>query len=618
MKPDNTKNASLVFAAILVAAFFMPWITLFMSVSAWDIVFGNLSQIIDSPIRYLAVIIPIVGIIIIYSAGFNKNHYPIQKSILFCLPIITLFIIAVIIINKIGASNAQNFNGDIIKIFGLGFWLTLISSIILTILGLNTQQQTNSLTSLATEAPASTQQETVEAVKVTPTVAETIERPHNSENPTPVSTPANPVAESSTDFFKNQSNLLLIASGLIFIGFFMPWVDVHSSLSSLVPTINGTYLISQANALQDAHLLVICFLLLPPVCSAIIAYDAYQKTLREKRTTVCIALATNLPVTVLIIYFFALKDVINTFKNYIGEDASLGTGMLLMIAGSLYYLFYIIKNVAKGNKLLNTKNVLKNGITGGIITGVAYYALMQIKTLYHTSAGLLLLSASPVILPIVAIVSTSNLHKRSLGGITNYSRVITIGCITSIALAFSYYLLITFSYSNEINKVPLWGNLFIPFIISCAQLGFTISSIAGIWISTPRANIIQSAESAENVSEKLTQTKPSNDQFNSGHFIKQNKVILIVSAIIIIAIILTWGIFNHNRANYQSMAALDSAKMADSVKVIDSTPNLASRNVLVPSKIIINSADSVKMADSTKMADSAKVATNGAGDYYKN
>lgn len=135
MKPDN-KNLCIALAAILLAAFFMPWFKFFVSINAWDMVFGDVGDMIDSPVRYLAVIIPLSALIIIYSAAFNNEKYPIPKQLLFGLPLVALVIIGIVIIGKIGESGnggeigSSDF-GELIKALGIGFWLTLISSIVL-------------------------------------------------------------------------------------------------------------------------------------------------------------------------------------------------------------------------------------------------------------------------------------------------------------------------------------------------------------------------------------------------------------------------------------------------------------------------------------------------------
>ena len=67
----------IVLAAILIAAFFMPWINVFVNLTAWDLVFGNASEYINTSFRFVAIIIPVSGGLIIYGAAFNNNNYPV-------------------------------------------------------------------------------------------------------------------------------------------------------------------------------------------------------------------------------------------------------------------------------------------------------------------------------------------------------------------------------------------------------------------------------------------------------------------------------------------------------------------------------------------------------------
>lgn len=133
----NNKSVIITLSAILVAAFFMPWVKFFVSLSAWDMLFGEAGRYIDTGFKYIAILIPIAGAIIIYGAAFNNENYPIAKGLLFRLPIITLVILIIAIISKIGDTGGRFRSSDlenITKIFGIGFWLTLVASIILPFL----------------------------------------------------------------------------------------------------------------------------------------------------------------------------------------------------------------------------------------------------------------------------------------------------------------------------------------------------------------------------------------------------------------------------------------------------------------------------------------------------
>lgn len=96
--------------------------------------FGEAGKFVDTGFKYIALLIPIAGGLIIYGAGFNKDNYPLSKQFLFLLPILTLIIIAVAIGSKIDDGGGRMKGSDIegiLKVFGIGFWLTLAASIIL-------------------------------------------------------------------------------------------------------------------------------------------------------------------------------------------------------------------------------------------------------------------------------------------------------------------------------------------------------------------------------------------------------------------------------------------------------------------------------------------------------
>lgn len=146
----SNKSFVVIVAAVLVAAFFMPWIKFFVGISAWDMIFGDVGKFIDTGFKYLALLIPIAGALIIYGAAFNNENYPLQKRLLFAIPILTLAIIILTLATKISGSGgrrgsdlAEMMEEGLFKVLGIGFWLTLIASIILPTLKSGSMQPTN-------------------------------------------------------------------------------------------------------------------------------------------------------------------------------------------------------------------------------------------------------------------------------------------------------------------------------------------------------------------------------------------------------------------------------------------------------------------------------------------
>ncbi|HYF33261.1 MAG TPA: hypothetical protein VD993_19180 [Chitinophagaceae bacterium] len=131
---SNKKGVVIAAATVLLAAFFMPWIKYIVGVSAWDLIFGQASPLIDNPVKYLLVLVPVSAGIIAYNAAFNNENYPISKGLLFSAPILSIVIVYVIILLQIdesgGSISGSAFEG-LGSVLGIGFWLTLIAAVIL-------------------------------------------------------------------------------------------------------------------------------------------------------------------------------------------------------------------------------------------------------------------------------------------------------------------------------------------------------------------------------------------------------------------------------------------------------------------------------------------------------
>ena len=226
MKSNNNKSLGIALAAILLAAFFMPWFKFFVSINAWEMVFGNVGDMIDSPVRYLAIIIPVSGLIIIYSVAFNNEKYPISKRLLFALPLVTIVIIGIIIIGKIGESGNggeignSNF-GELIKALGIGFWLTLISSILLPFIS-----KKSLIIKSATPVEIShTEIQKPENQIPLPVPNKVVDEPENK-------TASQQVNKPLVNFQKmnKQRKFVLIAAAVGIISMFLPWISFSISL----------------------------------------------------------------------------------------------------------------------------------------------------------------------------------------------------------------------------------------------------------------------------------------------------------------------------------------------------------------------------------------------------
>jgi hypothetical protein len=133
----NSKNTVIITAAVLVVAFFMPWISVIIGISAWDIVFGVIGKELNNPVRFIAVFIPVSGILLVHGAAFNNEKYVLPKTLLLLLPAISLIIVMSYLFSKINdvsgltASDVSN----ILQVMGIGFWLTAAGCIVLAVKG---------------------------------------------------------------------------------------------------------------------------------------------------------------------------------------------------------------------------------------------------------------------------------------------------------------------------------------------------------------------------------------------------------------------------------------------------------------------------------------------------
>jgi len=136
MTDNKNKNIIVAIAAVLLAAFFMPWLR-FMgaSISAWDMVFGELGREMDNGAKYISLLIPVAAVLILYAELGNKGNYLFSKTIISLLPLLTLVALTILIMSKTGVSDMRGEDiSNVFKIFGIGFWLTLVASIALPIM----------------------------------------------------------------------------------------------------------------------------------------------------------------------------------------------------------------------------------------------------------------------------------------------------------------------------------------------------------------------------------------------------------------------------------------------------------------------------------------------------
>ena len=131
-------KAGLIGAIMVLIGFFMPWIDLgFFSLSGFDAVFNKMGQDLEGG-RFLLLILPVSAGIFLFKLFTSKGDRSLIH-ILKIIPLIFIIISALYLISKINGGRHGNYeddsrggsSADILKIFGLGFWFTLIGAIIM-------------------------------------------------------------------------------------------------------------------------------------------------------------------------------------------------------------------------------------------------------------------------------------------------------------------------------------------------------------------------------------------------------------------------------------------------------------------------------------------------------
>ena len=285
-------------------------------------VFGDVGDMIDSPVRYLAIIIPVSSLIIIYSAAFNNEKYPISKKLLFALPLITLVIIGIIIISKIGESGnggeiGNSDFGELIKSFGIGFWLTLISSIILPFTG-----KKSIIIKPATPVEISpTEIQNFENQISPPGQDKVISEPENKITSQQVN---KPLVNFQT--MSKQRKFVLIAAAVGIISMFLPWISYSVSLFAFTQNIQSY------NGMRDIGILAfLCF-----IVSGSIAYLGDQTKNLDKTMWGIVLAAGALALLSIIGFYFNKSSASIMGSTQVGSGLYIAAIAAIGILGSAY------------------------------------------------------------------------------------------------------------------------------------------------------------------------------------------------------------------------------------------------------------------------------------------
>ena len=124
----NRKIITIVLSLALIASFFLP-VGASGSTSAFDIVkgpsYGSSTELML--LKYAWILIPVSGLILLIGAINNENYF-LGRGLWAILPLLTLlFLIAWPIVQSDGKLDI----GALVKGFGIGLWVALVSSLLL-------------------------------------------------------------------------------------------------------------------------------------------------------------------------------------------------------------------------------------------------------------------------------------------------------------------------------------------------------------------------------------------------------------------------------------------------------------------------------------------------------
>ena len=120
----NRKTITLVLAAILIGAFFLPYLSFGpFKVSGLDVITGK-----GEADRYILALTPLAGVLLLVGA-LNNENYILGRPVLSLLALVGVLYL---IVRTLIESKGQGI-GDIFKILGVGYYLALAASLVLLV-----------------------------------------------------------------------------------------------------------------------------------------------------------------------------------------------------------------------------------------------------------------------------------------------------------------------------------------------------------------------------------------------------------------------------------------------------------------------------------------------------
>jgi hypothetical protein len=132
----DRKPYTIIFALILIGSFFLPCLKFgtLGSASGFDIVTATGGKGGDWQVmllKYIWILIPLSGILLLIGALNNENYF-LGRGLWTWLPLLTvIFIIVKFYLDAKNNGSGSVSLGDLVKIFGVGYWIAFGASLIL-------------------------------------------------------------------------------------------------------------------------------------------------------------------------------------------------------------------------------------------------------------------------------------------------------------------------------------------------------------------------------------------------------------------------------------------------------------------------------------------------------
>lgn len=151
---------------------------------------------------------------------------------------------------------------------------------------------------------------------------------------------------------KTSKTLSIIAAGVIFIAFFLPWIGSSNSAWDIVELI-FTMLFKAKRLPADIRVYLPFLLIALPICSAIVIINN-SKTLNDNNDTTKSSKIVTIIVVVLVIITLIYTQSKNPFSDFSNIFNELGIGFYLTLIAAVYYFVDILIDKTKTQQISNS------------------------------------------------------------------------------------------------------------------------------------------------------------------------------------------------------------------------------------------------------------------------